>query len=86
MNGTAYNQKSSAEQNWGNHSQSGRKYLPAIHQRTDIQNIQEAQKPKLSQNHWTSKEMGNWTKLNFFKRRNSNGQKNTWKNAHHLRP
>jgi hypothetical protein len=30
------------------HPQSGRKYLPAIHQRTDNQNIQGAQKTKLS--------------------------------------
>jgi hypothetical protein len=57
----------------------------AIRQRTDIQNIQGAQKTKLSQNQWTNKEMGNWTKQNFLKRRNSNGQ-NTWKNGHHLQP
>jgi hypothetical protein len=25
-----------------------------------------------------------WTKQNFLKRRNSSGQKNTWKNTHHL--
>jgi hypothetical protein len=29
---------------------------------------------KLSLNQWTNKEMGNWTKQNFLKRRNSNGQ------------
>jgi uncharacterized membrane protein len=53
---------------------------------TDSQNIQGAHKTKLSQNQWTTKEMGNWTKQNFFKGRNSNGQKNTWKNAHHPWP
>jgi hypothetical protein len=49
--------------------------LPAIHQRTDNQNIQRTQKTKLSQNQWPNKEMGKWTKQNFLKRRNSNGQK-----------
>jgi hypothetical protein len=32
-------------------------------------------KSKLSQSQWTNKEMGNWTKQNFLKRRISNGQK-----------
>jgi hypothetical protein len=46
-----------------------------IRQRTDNQNIERVQKTKLSQNQWTNKEMGSWTKQNFFKRRNLNGQK-----------
>jgi hypothetical protein len=57
-------------------SQSGRKYLLLnIRQRTNNQNIQEAQKTKLPPNQWTNKEVGNWTKQNFFKGRNPSGQK-----------
>jgi hypothetical protein len=39
------------------------------------QNIEGAQKTKLPQYQWLSKEMDNWTKQNFFKGRNSDGQK-----------
>jgi hypothetical protein len=62
--------------NWRHHHRVGENICQLyMRQRTDNQNIQGAQKIKLPQNQWTNKEMDNWTKQNFFKRRNSYGQK-----------
>jgi hypothetical protein len=54
--------------NWRDYPQSGRKYLPAIHKRTDNQNIRSS-KTKLPSNQWTDKEMGNWTITELFQKK-----------------
>jgi hypothetical protein len=64
-----------------------KKSLLAVHQRTENQNIQGAQKTKLSQDQWTNKEVSSWMEQNFFKGRRPHDQKkkkNTWKTANHI--
>jgi hypothetical protein len=57
-----------------------KKSLLAVHQRTENQNIQGAQKTKLSQDQWTNKEVSSWMEQNFFKGRRPHDQKK--KNTH----
>jgi hypothetical protein len=59
------------------HPQNRRKSLLAICQTWgDNQNMQGAQKTKLPQNQWPNKEMGNWTKQLFQRK------KSKWQKAH----